>query len=74
MQSAIIFQQNFQQKYVSHFLVRADLSFYQTSVLNCDETHFNFYNYPVISTEMEQEFDVDNIFKSYLERNCEYKS
>lgn len=74
MQSVIIFQHHFQQKYMSEFVVRADLSFHQTSTLNCDETYSNFYNYPVISSEMEQEFDVDDIFKSYLERNCEYKS
>lgn len=70
MQSAIIFQHDFQQKYKSDFLVRADLSFYQRSVLNCDETQHNVYDYPIISGDMEQEFEIDKIFKSYFERNC----
>lgn len=74
MQSAIIFQHYFHENTVTEFKVIADLGFSQRSVLNCDEDTYNFYNYPLLNSKLEEgRFEVGDIVENYLGRNCKYK-
>lgn len=49
----------------------ADLLFFQSSALHCDEKHYNFYDRPIIGSEGGySDFQLNNLMEKYFERNC----
>lgn len=74
MQSAIIVQQYFHQNSVSGINIRADLSFFQSNAIYCDESYYSIYNTPILGIGKEYgQFQFENVIESYVKRNCMYK-